>query len=119
MRIVLYGDLPAKKNRIKAVRGRGGHYDKETAATIENLILQARAAWGSHAPVRDPALRIKMWIANNRKDRDGILTTLLDVLVQARVLHDDAVLLCNGIITLLPATLCKKQDERAEIDITW
>lgn len=116
---MLYGDLPAKKNRIRTARGRGGHYDDKTATTIENLILQARAAWGSHPPVKSPCLRIDMCIANNRKDRDGILTTILDVLVQARVLHDDAILLCNGTITLLPAILCTKREERAEIDITW
>ncbi len=117
--ILLRGDLPAKKNRIKAVRGRVGHYDSKTAATIQNLILQARTQWGARESVPQRTdLKIILWLANWRKDRDGIITTLLDVLVQARVIADDSCNGLNGWMVVAPALKCDLRDERAEITLT-
>jgi Holliday junction resolvase RusA-like endonuclease len=117
--LLLRGDLVSKKNRIRTARGKGGHYDRKTADTIQNLILQARTQWGARCEVgRFTNITLKLWLHNWRKDRDGILTTLLDVLKQARVIHDDSCLRLNGWIYVAPAEACELRDERVEITLT-
>lgn len=117
--LILIGDLPAKKNRIRTARGMGGHYDDKTRATICNLILQARTQWGARAPVpRRTDVKIILWLHNWRKDRDGIVTTLLDCLKEARVITDDSCNGLNGWFVMAPALECESRDERAEITLT-
>jgi Holliday junction resolvase RusA-like endonuclease len=113
----LIGDLPCKKNRIRAGPG-GGHYPKAVKATLVNLELQARVQWGARPPWLHPDFEIRMFVFNTKKDRDGIFTTVLDVLKKARVIEDDSIDLCNGLRTEHPATPVRTiREERIEITV--
>jgi hypothetical protein len=114
--MVLYGNIPSKKNYLQ-VGPRGGRYRGEVSACIANLTMQARAAWGARPPVESPDIEVRLFIHNPAKDRDGIWTTLLDVLKKARVIHDDSIRRNNGKETQWPVVIVNKRDERAEITI--
>jgi hypothetical protein len=114
----LIGDLPCKKNRIHAARGQRGHYPKDTKRTLDNLLLQARSQWGTREPWLHPDLEIRMYVYNTHKDRDGIVTTILDVLKKARVIEDDSIAFCNGLRTEHPALPVRTiREERIEITL--
>jgi hypothetical protein len=51
-----------------------------------------------------PDITIRMQTSTKRSDRDGALTTILDLLVWYGVLHDDNIAHCNGRIVLEPVT---------------
>jgi len=100
----LRGDTPSKKNRLRPRKGpgKGKMYDPAVKAVMDGLHWQVKAQWGDRPPVRHPALQF--WIyAVERKDRDGIVTTLLDVLKTAGVLVDDSIKECNGLLLIHPA----------------
>lgn len=122
MKLILFGDLPCKKNRIRAGRG-GGHYPKEVKETLRNLELQARAQWrtggGPTAPARNLSFDYRIYVQNPAKDRDGIWTTILDVLKRAGVILDDAIRNHNGTETNRPAEIvADPHEERIEITVT-
>lgn len=122
MKIILRGDLPAKKNRIRAAAGRRGSYAGDTGAIIKDLSNQAAVAWrgpgGRLPPVEHPDMLIRLFVFNPAKDRDGIVTTALDALVKGGVLKDDSVKFNNGGVFQLPATLVKTvRDERIEFEL--
>jgi hypothetical protein len=123
-RIVLYANFPAKKNKLRTPSGRAaGHnlvYRKGVAAMTQNLVLQARAAWGPRPYLESPDIEVFYFTVSAAKDRDGIWTTLLDVLKQARILFDDSIRWSNGTETHHPATLvANPREERVEILLRW
>lgn len=114
--LVLVGSVPSKKNN-RSHTGARAHYDKETAAAIETLIDQARLQWRRRPALDSPEMHFTVFCVNARQDIDGILTTLLDVLVKAGVLFDDSIRWCNGLKVILPATICDPRDARAEVTL--
>jgi hypothetical protein len=116
----LRGNLPSKKN----TRSASGHYPKNVSETLRDLELQARVGWrdsrGPLPPVVDPDITFQLFIKNPSKDRDGIITTLLDVLVKARVLPDDSIRKYNGREVIEPVILVDSiRDERAAVQIVF
>jgi hypothetical protein len=121
--LVIWGDLPTKKNRLRprkaGSRGRRYHYDDATAAEINSIVTQARMQWGTRKEVAHPKLDVRLWIHNSAKDVDGIYTTLLDALKQARVIWDDSAKWLNGGTALHPVVFVPNvRQERAEITLT-
>ena len=85
--LVLYGHCPSKKNLWK--RGKGGrtYIDDETQALIDTLTAQAKTQW-KHEPVTHPWMSFQFFTQDRRRDRDNLLTTVLDCNVK---LHNPAI----------------------------
>jgi Holliday junction resolvase RusA-like endonuclease len=113
--LVLKGHCPSKKNLWK--RGKGGrtYIDHETAAIIAVLTAQAKAQW-KREPVTHPNILVQFYVRDKRRDRDNMLTTLLDCLCKAGVLVNDNMAQCNGLLVVYPALVDK--NERAEVCVT-
>lgn len=99
----LYGLTGAKKNRYTP-GPRGMHKGAELRAELNDLEAQIPGN------VRDlrllhPDMVLKLSCKNGRRDRDGILTTVLDLLVRCQVITDDNIANFNGKITIEPAVL--------------
>jgi Holliday junction resolvase RusA-like endonuclease len=112
--LVLHGHCPSKKNLWK--RGRGGrtYIDSETKALIDALTVQAQAQW-KHKPVTHPKMCVQFFARDRRRDRDNMLTTILDCLREAGVIVNDNIAQFNGTVVLPPAVMDK--DERAVIRV--
>lgn len=117
VKLTLWGDLPCKKNQIRAGRG-GGHYPPKVKETLQNLTLQARVQWGCRAPIRHPNIEVRIFVKNPRKDSDGIWTTCVDCLKKAHVIVDDSIAEFNGREVRHPSEIVDDiRDERIEIVI--
>jgi len=107
--IMLYGPVPAKKNKLRprsrGSKGRAHMYDEKTAGAIEALATQARIQWGPRRAIAHPELYFRFEVANSAADKDGMLTTVLDCLKTAGVLHDDSIRWCNGVHVNYPAEI--------------
>ena len=110
--LVLHGHCPGKKNLWK--RGRGGrtYIDSETKALIDALTLQAQNQWRGE-PVTHPDMRVRFYTRDRRRDRDNMLTTILDCLREAGVIVNDNIAQFNGTLSLLPAVI--DENERVTI----
>lgn len=121
LRLVIYGKLPSKKNKLRPRSRRSGGrahmYDKETKAELDSMTMQARVAWGARRPLESPNVDVYFFVANPAKDRDGIWTSVLDCLKNAGVILDDSIALYNGIERKHPAEIVEAADERVEVVI--
>lgn len=96
--------IPSKKNHLRPRKGpgKGKMYDPEVKQAMTDLRWQAKAQWAHRLPVRHPILHF--WIAApDKQDRDGIVTTLLDVLKAEEILVDDSIRWNNGLCVIYPA----------------
>lgn len=118
--LTFHGPFPSKKNRLRPRKGpgRGKMYDPEVKALILSMEMEARSQWGSHPYLDSPGVEIWMYVANFSKDRDGIWTTILDVLKKGRVIFDDSIRFYNGNEHKYPAQLSTARDERVLIRLT-
>lgn len=116
----LRGELPSKKNDRQIRRwgprvGIGNSREKEVLMAA--LAWQAREQWGQREPLEHPKMSFQFTVKHRRKDRDNLLTTVLDVLVTAGVLVSDSISKFNGTLTILPAIINKHAEEGVEIGI--
>jgi Holliday junction resolvase RusA-like endonuclease len=104
--------VPSKKNLWK--RGRGGrtYIDSETRALIDALTAQARTQWIGE-PVTHPEMCFEFFVRDGRRDRDNLLTTVLDCLREAGVIVNDNIAQFNGTLAVLPAVM--DENERVTI----
>lgn len=58
---------------------------------------------------------VQFYIRDKWRDRDNMLTTLLDCLRDAGVIVNDNVAQCNGLLVVYPALVDK--DERVTIEV--
>lgn len=78
------------------------YQDSKARKLISNLLLQIPPEYRG-LRLRHPDMEV-WWFTNKKtQDRDNVLTTVLDVLVMARVIYDDRVSAFNGKIILHPA----------------
>ena len=115
VRLVLHGHCPVKKNAWQ--RGTTGKMFLDSTVTkqIEALTLQILFQWGNVGPVEHPELTFSFFVHHARRDRDGMLTTVLDCLQAAGVLVNDNLAHANGRLSLEPAVFVDAADERVEI----
>ena len=115
VRLILHGHCPAKKNQWE--RGVSGEMflNSEVVKQIETLTLQAMFQWPHKAPVEHPELTFSFFVHHARRDRDGMLTTLLDCLQAAGVLVNDNLAHANGRLIMEAAVFVDAADERVEI----
>jgi Holliday junction resolvase RusA-like endonuclease len=89
---------PSKKNLMRP-SGAGGKtllvYKKNCKAQIAAVVSILELQWSLSHPVEHPTIIWSLHMAD-AQDRDGVITTLLDALVKAKVLRDDAVRVNNG-----------------------
>lgn len=117
---MLLGHCPAKKNNWHPRPGGGIRLDTEAAEHIQALTdlawIEWRKLWSPHAAplLEHPAMRITFHVRDKRSDRDNKLATLLDILQKAKILRNDNVAHCNGVLTLLPAIV--DREEKAVIE---
>ena len=81
--------FPAKKNQWRRSKHGGLYLPSACRAAMNDLTLQARCQWGHGSPLENPAIALKLWLLNLRRDPDGIWTTLCDVLQDAGVIRND------------------------------
>jgi Holliday junction resolvase RusA-like endonuclease len=85
-----------------------------TSALIDALTAQAQAQW-KHEPVTHPNVYVEFHVRDRRRDRDNLLTTVLDCLREAGVIVNDNIAQFNGTVVLLPAVM--DGDERVKIEV--
>ena len=90
------------------------YIDDETQALIDTLTTQAKAQW-KHEPVTYPSMSIQFFTRDRRRDRDNLLTTVLDCLRDAGVIFNDTIKSFNGTLVLLPAVV--DENERVAIEV--
>jgi Holliday junction resolvase RusA-like endonuclease len=98
-------------------KGGRTYIDNETKVLIDALTLQAKAQW-KHEPVTHPRMNIQYFARDRRRDRDNLLTTVLDCLREVGVIVNDNIKSFNsfnGSLILLPAVIDKV--ERVEIEV--
>jgi len=101
--IELIGRIPSKKNKYSTRIGRKGIFkDCKLRAELDSLLIQI-PAYLRGLNLEHPDIEVSVYVSNLKQDRDNMLTTILDILVESGVLADDSVAHCNGRITLLPA----------------
>jgi Holliday junction resolvase RusA-like endonuclease len=110
---VLQDHVPCKKNLWKRDKGGRTYIDSETQALIDALTVQAKPHW-KHERVTHPRMSIQFFARDRRRDRDNLLTTVLDCLREAGVIVNDNIKSFNGALILLAAVIVK--DERVEIE---
>jgi Holliday junction resolvase RusA-like endonuclease len=113
---VLHGHCPCKKNLWKRGKGKRTYIDSEVKALIDCLTVQATNQW-KHEPVKHPWMSFEFFTRDRRRDRDNLLTTVLDCLREAGVIVNDNIKSFNGSLILLPAVIDKV--ERVKIEVRW
>lgn len=115
--LVLYGHCPSKKNLWR--RGTAGKMflDSDVKKQIDTLTTQALFQWKSLFPVEHPDITVKLYVNAARRDRDGLLTTILDCLQAAGVIVNDNLAHNNGRMVIEAAEFVDINDERVEIQL--
>lgn len=100
----LYGPIPSKKNSYKkrSGRGRGMFKDRDLQSKLDYLTLQIPAEARGLELVH-PDVTIQFTVPDRGRDRDNMVTSLLDVLVLAGVLKNDNIASFNGRLVIEPA----------------
>lgn len=102
--IELLGPVPSKKNSYTPRKDRPGVFkNSKLRAELDRLQIQI-PGYVRDLKLVSPDIEIEMQVPNGRRDRDGALTTILDLLVSTGVLKNDSAAQCNGLVTLLPVT---------------
>jgi hypothetical protein len=115
LQMTLVGRIPTKKNRLAPGRpGQKMHYRNDVKAEMKALLDQVFILW-KRRPLDHPAVDWKLYIPNGGQDRDGMVTTLLDVLKKGGVIVDDSIRHFNGLETKHPAVIVPAGEERVEI----
>ncbi len=103
--LTLYGPIPSKKNQYRAiVRTTGKHKgkaalvkDRKLSSKLNYLVEQIDPeAWDLKLTHPRITFRRACPAENMNQDRDGMLTTLLDLLVRLGIIADDSDLFNNG-----------------------
>lgn len=109
----LHGITSAKKNRYTPAKGKM-FKGRELQAELDSLEMQVPG------PCRDlclehPDIDFYIKTRSSRRDRDGIVTGILDVMVKCRVIVEDNVKHFNGRMTIHPAEVCDEDSVRIVI----
>jgi hypothetical protein len=112
--------IPSKKNQLMRRRGAGSGmmYTDDVKKALQDLQLQAKVQWGLRPRIRHPQLEFRI-DAQSSQDRDGIVTTLLDVLKRAGVIEDDSIARCNGLMMIFPAGTADPGRTKAKVTVLW
>jgi hypothetical protein len=118
--ICLRGKIPSKKNSLRPGNKPGGpgfRYADGVKAAMVDLQAQVTIQWGRLPAVIHPDYEIRLQVANEAHDRDGMETTILDVLKKAGVIVDDSVKYFNGYRHGPPAVV--GTEDQAVIHLRW
>jgi hypothetical protein len=114
--ITLSGKVRVKKNAYTPRKdGKGFYKGSKLKGELDALAIQI-PSWARDKQLRHPNITFQFHLPSGNSDRDGMVTTLLDVMVSFGIIHNDSVASCNGTITIPPA---KYSDEPfTEITLT-
>ncbi len=117
--LTLWGHCPSKKNAWTRSGGESTtmFLPPEVKNRIAVLTTQILFQWKYPAPVEHPDITMKFFVRDQRRDRDGILVTILDCLQAAGVLVNDNIAHSNGRLVLEPCKVVEESEERVEIRI--
>src|SRR5215831_19496099 len=83
-------------------------FEGGTKRSGRTLTAQARNQWIGE-PVTHPDVCVQFFARDRRRDRDNMLTTVLDCLREAGVIVNDNIAQFNGTVALLPAVIDQKE----------
>lgn len=117
MEFRLRGRIPCKKNRRKmgslpasdraAIAALGFELNAQIARWTGRILPSQELTYRGHRlPLCHPNLAFRFYSTRQLKDKDGMLTTLLDIMTACRLLRDDSIEWCNGHWDILPAVVC-------------
>jgi hypothetical protein len=118
--------VPTKKNCLRPGRkdaeGKGGglRYKRGIREACLALTHLAILQWGERAPLIHPNAQWWFIAENDRQDRDGMYTTMIDVLKKAGVIKDDSIKYFNGLQIIHPAVVTRAPLEAGvRITLDW
>jgi len=105
--IELWGEVNSKKNNLMPVRrgkGLGLAYNQKSRKSVDDLMVQVPGSV-RNLNLEHPDLDFYFTVPNGRSDRDGMVVTVLDLLVKSSTLRNDAIASLNGRLTIHPAVI--------------
>jgi len=117
----LIGKIPSKKNKYNIRRTKGGGHTLYKDASLQSELdaIAFQIPPGLKGKVyRHPAMTFKFDVPKPSlsSDRDGKYTALLDILVKAKVIHDDCIRHCNGKHTILESEITDEHTTTVTIE---
>jgi hypothetical protein len=116
--LVIPGFVPAKKNLWRHGKGKQMYFAKDgVGAQIEALTWECKRAWVPNPPAMLPKMWFVFYCKDLMSDIDNKLTTLLDILKVAGVIHNDNLKFLPGPITIRGEV--DAANERTEITLEY
>lgn len=104
---VLYGEIPAKKNlympMVNKSTGKAMFIKNSALLNLLGRISAQIPLSLRGAGIRHPDVSIYPFCSAGGRDRDNMLTTILDLLREVGVLVNDSIAQCNGKLEVFPA----------------
>jgi len=101
--LLFRGHCPSKKNEYSPRKnGKGFFKAPELKAKLDRLIMQVPGDVRGLLLI-SPGIHFHIVYHTANFDRDSVVTTLLDILVQLQVLKNDNIASCNGLMMVHPA----------------
>src|SRR5207249_3091312 len=101
--ILLRGKVPSKKNAYTPRRDRPGMFKSSKLQTELNRLAVQVPGYCRDLQLENPTLEFFFTYVKANSDRDGAVTTCMDILVSMGVLVNDNTKRCNGLITIHPS----------------
>ena len=101
--MTLWGITKSKKNSYTPTRG-GMFKNSALKAELDSLEQQVPGDMRD-LNLEHPDITFQFHSRSSRRDKDGLMTTVLDVLKRCGVIVDDNISHCDGTLTILPSVI--------------
>ncbi len=118
--ITLRGPVPSKKNNYERVTVRGVPtlaVNKRTRQLLDGLQPQLQASWNrlNRDPLVHPQMHVHFKTSTDQIDRDGMFTSICDLLQGVKAIKRDSIAQFNGRLVIEPAELVPDGYEQTAI----
>lgn len=111
--MTLQGKVPSKKNNYR-YSAKGGYIPRETSSLLNALELQVRSQW-KRDTLESAVIGATFYVKDGVSDLDNKLTSMIDILVKAKVVRNDNIKRVRRISA--EAVIIKGGDEYSEVTV--